>query len=184
MLLPSPLLAGEIYKWVDDKGAIHFTDNSSKVPTEYQGKTDTTATPLTREEQRSKEQEERSKQWDKEREERLKQKQQELEDRIVKKIKNKIDEIAVAFLFGTKPKKSLRDGSYSSIKNHLKSIAHDPDSITISGCTEVYYTNKGWLIGCNFRGKNAFGALIHISKWFTILNLKVVKVEPASSYTP
>ncbi len=51
ILLPTPLLAGEIYKWIDDKGTIHFTDNPSKVPTEFKGKTDITTTALTIEEE-------------------------------------------------------------------------------------------------------------------------------------
>jgi hypothetical protein len=35
-LVITPFLAGaEVYKWVDEKGDIHFTDDYSKVPEKY-----------------------------------------------------------------------------------------------------------------------------------------------------
>jgi hypothetical protein len=35
ILLVSAGRAGEVYKWVDERGVVHFTDNPSAVPAKY-----------------------------------------------------------------------------------------------------------------------------------------------------
>jgi len=86
--------------------------------------------------------------------------------------------------FGEPPKKSSWNDSYLSVKWYLEEKAHDPDSLEIDSCTELYYTEDGWLVGCNYRGRNAFGAIVRQSNWFTIVHDKVVKVHDASAYNP
>jgi len=85
--------------------------------------------------------------------------------------------------FGAKPDQSGWDGSYREVKRYLKKAANDPGSIKIETCTPVSYDEKvGWLVGCDYRGKNAFGALVKNSNWFAIRNGTVIKVLPAGSY--
>jgi len=85
--------------------------------------------------------------------------------------------------FGEKPTKNAWDGSYLPVKLYLKQIAHDPDSIDIIGCTDVYEADDGWLVGCDYRGKNLFGALIKQSNWFTIRRDEVVQKHAPSAYS-
>ena len=40
-----PVSYGEMYKWVDDKGAVHFTDDVSNIPEKYRGETETRKSP-------------------------------------------------------------------------------------------------------------------------------------------
>lgn len=86
--------------------------------------------------------------------------------------------------FGKAPTQSGWDGSYLPVKRYLESIANDPDSIDITACTEVYNTKDGWLVGCDYRGKNAFGALIKQSNWFIIVHDTVIAMKDASAYSP
>lgn len=85
--------------------------------------------------------------------------------------------------FGEKPKASGWDGSYYEVQNYLKTVAHDPGSIEMDGCTQVYHSDNGWLVGCRYRGKNAFGALIRQAQWFTIQRGQVVKVDKSGAYS-
>lgn len=85
--------------------------------------------------------------------------------------------------YGEKPAQSKWDGSYRAVEKYLKATANDPSSIDISGCTEVYKNKTGWLVGCDFRGKNAFGGLVRNSNWFTIAHGQVINVESGDSYS-
>lgn len=86
-------------------------------------------------------------------------------------------------LLGEKPTRSSWDGSYIEIKNYLKNNMHDPSSLDFVGCTEPFEgTNIGWLVACQYRGKNAFGALILNENWFIINSGKVIDVQPISTY--
>jgi hypothetical protein len=40
LLLASSGRTGEVLKWVDERGVVHFTDNASSVPEKYRGRTD------------------------------------------------------------------------------------------------------------------------------------------------
>jgi len=86
-------------------------------------------------------------------------------------------------MFGKAPEKSKWDGSYLEVKSYLKEVANDPDSIEFDGCTDVYKNDNGWIVGCNYRGRNAFNAKIRQANWFTIVHGKVVKMEDISKYT-
>ena len=86
--------------------------------------------------------------------------------------------------FGVPPVASAWDGSYYEVERYLKRIANDPDSIDIDGCTKVYHIEDGWLVGCDYRGRNAFGGMIRQSNWFTIVHGTVVQMHDASSYKP
>jgi len=77
--------------------------------------------------------------------------------------------------FGKSPVKSAWDGSYRPVKNYLGIVMHDPDSLDIVGCTDVFYNKNGWLVGCIYRGNNAFGAKIKNAHWFLIRQNTVVK---------
>ncbi len=36
IFLPTPFLfSGEVYRWIDEKGTVHFTDDASKIPEEH-----------------------------------------------------------------------------------------------------------------------------------------------------
>ena len=85
--------------------------------------------------------------------------------------------------FGEPPIQSGWDGSYSAVENYLEAIANDPDSIELDGCTKVYHTKDGWLVGCDYRGRNAFGGMIRQSNWFTIVYGRVVEMHDASAYS-
>lgn len=85
--------------------------------------------------------------------------------------------------FGKAPEQSGWDGSYSEVKRFLKEAANDPGSIDITGCTKVSIDEKaGYVVGCDYRGKNGFGALMKFSNWFVIRHGQVVKMLPANSY--
>lgn len=86
--------------------------------------------------------------------------------------------------FGESPTQSAWDGSYYEVERYLKRIANDPDSIEIDTCTSVYQTENGWLVGCDYRGRNAFGGMIRQSNWFTIVHGTVVEMHDASAYRP
>ncbi len=83
---------------------------------------------------------------------------------------------------GPRPEPSAWDGTYRVVRDYLRNIANDPGSIEMDACTQVYTTDDGWLVGCDYRGKNAFGALIRQSNWFTIRQGGVVKMEAATAY--
>jgi len=100
-----------------------------------------------------------------------------------KEEKDNKEKIRMAIM-GEKPVKSAWDGTYYAVKNYLKRVANDPDSIDVEECTKVYTSDDGWLVGCNYRGKNAFGGMIRKSNWFTILRGQVVKMHPYSAYNP
>lgn len=103
----------------------------------------------------------------------------------VKKIqqKNTKENEARIARFGNPPTQSGWDSSYHVVKNYLKSVANDPESIEMDGCTSVQYdSNAGWVVGCKFFGKNAFGGKIRNFKWFVIKSDTVISVKDAEVY--
>ena len=85
--------------------------------------------------------------------------------------------------FGKKPTQNGFDSSYRVVKSYLESVAKDPDSIKIETCTPVSIDEKnGWLVGCDYRGKNSFGGMTRNSNWFLIKKEKVQKMLPATAY--
>lgn len=86
--------------------------------------------------------------------------------------------------FGAPPQASAWDGTYREVKNYLRRVANDPESIEIDECTGVYHSDEGWLVGCDYRGRNAFGGMIRQSNWFVIRNGTVVAIKDADTYRP
>ncbi|MEQ1856164.1 MAG: hypothetical protein ABL963_06835 [Longimicrobiales bacterium] len=85
---------------------------------------------------------------------------------------------------GEPPSRSALDGNYREVSEYLRGVANDPGSIDVAQCTDVYFTEDGWLVGCDYRGANAFGALVFSSNWFLIRQGRVIRVEPKSAYNP
>lgn len=100
-------------------------------------------------------------------------------ERQKKEEKERQDRIA---RFGKPPVASAWDGTYHVVERYLKRVANDPDSIEVDSCTRVHYTKHGWLVGCDYRGRNAFGGMIRKSNWFTIRHDTVISVDEASAY--
>jgi len=106
---------------------------------------------------------------------------QEIEEQA-KQEKVKAERAARIAKFGEAPIRSAWDGSYSAVERYLEKVANDPDSIKVDNCTGVSYTKKGWLVGCDYRGRNGFGGMVKQSNWFTIAHNRVIKVDEASAY--
>lgn len=92
-------------------------------------------------------------------------------------------EAAERLLFGNVPQKSAWDGSYPEVKQYLRQTAHDPESIEFVGCTKVFKNENGWLVGCQYRGNNAFGAKILAANWFRIQRGRVVETYESDAFT-
>ena len=86
--------------------------------------------------------------------------------------------------FGEPPTQSPWDGSYYEVERYLERVANDPDSIDISGCTGVYFNDQGWLVGCDYRGRNGFGGMVRQSNWFSIAHGSVIKMHESSAFSP
>ena len=86
--------------------------------------------------------------------------------------------------FGPIPRASEWDGTYREVKDYLRQVANDPDRLKIDACTPVYHVETGWLVGCDYRGANAFGGMVRASNWFIIRQGRVVQMKEASAYRP
>lgn len=85
--------------------------------------------------------------------------------------------------FGDKPEKTSADGYYIEVEKYLKKKSEFPETLQMERCTDCYYTDKGWLVGCNYSEKNKAGSQLSEFLWFTITNSTVQKVESAGTYT-
>jgi len=86
--------------------------------------------------------------------------------------------------FGPVPQASAWDGSYSEVKDYLRQVMNDPESLRMDSCTGVYHVERGWLVGCDYGGRNKFGGMIRQSNWFIIRHGRVVEMKEASAYRP
>jgi len=86
--------------------------------------------------------------------------------------------------FGPVPQASAWDGTYGEVKNYLSQVVNDPDRLKMGACTPVYHVANGWLVGCDYRGSNAFGGIIRQSNWFIIRQGRVVEMKDGSAYRP
>lgn len=100
----------------------------------------------------------------------------------VKKARDHDEEQRRLALFGEPPKQRSWDGSYASVESYLRRVLNDPDSLQMNGCTGVFHIDSGWLVGCDYRGKNGFGGLVRQSNWFTIRHEQVVTMQEATAY--
>ncbi len=102
---------------------------------------------------------------------------------------NKIAEIeakkaAEKIFYGDKPIQSAWDGSYSAVERYLERVMHDPSSLDMDNCTPVYKVeNTGWIVGCKYRGKNAFGGMVLNQNWFIIRQNQVVDVKDPDAFS-
>ncbi|PKL17920.1 MAG: hypothetical protein CVV49_08480 [Spirochaetae bacterium HGW-Spirochaetae-5] len=75
-----------------------------------------------------------------------------------------------------------KEGSVGMVHYYLTGIMKDPDSLELN-CGETFYNKKdGWLIKCDWRGKNSFGGYARKVNWFVIRNEQVVKMENENTY--
>ena len=84
--------------------------------------------------------------------------------------------------FGEPPQNSAWDGSVGCVKDYLKSVANDPDSLRYENWSKPYYSEDGWLIKCDYRAKNSFGGYAREVKWFVIRHGIVVDVKDLDTY--
>jgi len=102
---------------------------------------------------------------------------------------NKIVEVeakktAEKLFYGEKPVQSAWNGSYRVVNRYLKQVMHDPSSLDIDSCTPVYKVeNTGWIVGCRYRGKNAFGGMVLNQNWFVIRQNQVVDVKDSDTFS-
>jgi hypothetical protein len=110
-------------------------------------------------------------------------KEQQEKERIAQEKIKKESEMRIV-KFGEPPIQSSWDGSYATVERYLEKVANDPESIKIDSCTKVFHTERGWLVGCDYRGRNGFGGMIRQSNWFTIVHDTVIQMHDASAYKP
>lgn len=79
--------------------------------------------------------------------------------------------------FGQPPQNNVWDGSVRCVKEYLKSVVNDPDSLKFEKWSKVYASDDGWLVKCEFRARNLFGAYVRDTKWFIIQHGHVVDVR-------
>ncbi|SDK37728.1 hypothetical protein SAMN05660337_0261 [Maridesulfovibrio ferrireducens] len=85
--------------------------------------------------------------------------------------------------FGEKPERTSGDGYYIEVKKYLKENSEFPETLQMERCTDCYFTDNGWLVGCNYSEQNEIGSRISEFLWFTISNSTVQKVEASGAYT-
>ena len=73
-------------------------------------------------------------------------------------------------------------GAYIEVLAYLIQTAHDPDSITVSSCTNLQFNADGWLVGCSYSGKNAASGTIRKRNWFTVRDGRVVAMHKSDAY--
>ncbi|OQK18443.1 hypothetical protein AU255_11680 [Methyloprofundus sedimenti] len=93
----------------------------------------------------------------------------------IKEEKSRNEREAKLAKFGKAPVQSPWDGSYREVERYLERYANDPDSIEIDNCTPVSQNKNGWQVGCNYRGRNAFGGMVRQFSWFTIVHGMVIE---------
>ena len=84
--------------------------------------------------------------------------------------------------FGPMPEGSAWHGTYRVVRDYLRQVVNDPDRLKMEACTSVYHVAEGWLVGCHYRGANAFGGIVRQSNWFIIRQGHVVAMKDASEY--
>ena len=86
--------------------------------------------------------------------------------------------------FGPVPQASAWDGTYHEVEEYLRDRVNDPDKFKMDACTPVYHVATGWLVGCDWRGANGFGAIMRQTNWFIIRQGRVVEMKEANAYRP
>ncbi len=84
--------------------------------------------------------------------------------------------------FGEPPYSSAWDRSVSCVERYLRMAAKDPDSLVFENWSEVFYSEDGWVVRCDYRAKNSFGGYERAANWFVIRQGRVVEVKDANAY--
>ncbi|MDH4201533.1 MAG: hypothetical protein OEV87_01395 [Phycisphaerae bacterium] len=85
--------------------------------------------------------------------------------------------------FGKRPEQSSWDGSVRIVKDYIRSVAKDPDSLQFDKWSDVYYNeNDGYIVYCVYRGKNSFGGYTVSANWFVIQYSQVVVIKESDAY--
>jgi len=84
--------------------------------------------------------------------------------------------------FGPPPENSAWDGSVGCVKEYLKAIAKDPDSLKFGNWSKVFYSNDGWIVLCDWRAKNSFGGYVRSVNWFVIRYNRVIAMKSGDHY--
>jgi len=80
--------------------------------------------------------------------------------------------------YGDPPQQSFWDNSYPIVKKHLNRAAHDPGSLVIEGWGKLSWNRDlGWIVPCEYRAKNVFGAYVRCLHWFVIRNGQVAEIK-------
>jgi hypothetical protein len=74
------------------------------------------------------------------------------------------------------PKLDNGFGAKWDIKEYLRSVAKDPDSLVFISYTYPVITYRGWLVVCEYRGKNGFGGYSFETKGFIFQQGKLIYV--------
>ncbi|MBW2606100.1 MAG: OadG family protein [Deltaproteobacteria bacterium] len=86
-------------------------------------------------------------------------------------------------VYGEPPENSAWDGSVRCVKKYLEEVAVDPESLKFEKWGKVVYNkNDGWLVWCQYRGKNSFGGYVRNINWFIIQNNRVVDMKNFDAY--
>jgi hypothetical protein len=108
--------------------------------------------------------------------------QEEITNSKIESAKKQQEERIASFGEPPDPSRWGLHGYEGPVMEYLKQRAHNPPSVSIIGCSKPGYTSDGWILFCEYRGQNAFGAMIHTTKAFTIVNGKVTKMEDPIVY--
>jgi len=84
------------------------------------------------------------------------------------------DEIEARIAMHGGPPVQAGDGSYEPVNAYLAKLGPNSGSERIGKCTDVFYTETGWLVGCAFLDKSGSGEIERGSKWFIISRGNVV----------
>lgn len=63
------------------------------------------------------------------------------------------------------------------VEDYLERITKDPDSLEISGCSEILYSERGWVTSCDWRARNSFGGFVREINKFYISHSQVILME-------
>lgn len=75
---------------------------------------------------------------------------------------------------GPQPKLIEWDASYAPVNAYLRRVLNDPGSLKMQGCTAPIEAPTAWVVRCEFRATNSFGALVLQDYTFTIRHGQVV----------
>lgn len=131
--------SGEIYRWIDEKGTVHFTDDGSKIPEQYSGHTEKIEVPpeILREEEKVIRPEERSG--------RVKKYLEDLEKKIEMKrnMEKRVSELEEALRLSEERLKSIEE--YEKLNYLYYQPFKDPKTGKWVPVGSPYFGEKRWL---------------------------------------